>query len=193
MFEELGRYDDAIRHIRAALAIMNYPVGRQLLGKASYRKWAELQAQGRDAEAEQYFQQGQAASPSLNDVMVYDASTPKGEQLARALVKKGVSINARSADGSTALLLAVNRNFPDAVRFLVAMGADPNITDRRGWTPLLSAADEGQREVVELLLAKGADTKATRENLDAAALAERNGYPEIAAILRKRAAGPKQG
>ena len=102
---------------------MNYPVGRQLLAKASYCRWGELMAQGREAEAEPYFREAQSIQPNLNNVMVYDGSTPNGERLARTLLKKGVSIDARADDGSTALLLAVNRNFPDAVRFLLALHA----------------------------------------------------------------------
>jgi tetratricopeptide (TPR) repeat protein len=193
LLEELGRYDEAIKHLRSALAIMDYGVGRQLLAKAYYRKWAELVAQGKEAEAGPYFEQARSARPNLTEVMVYDASTPNGDKLARALMKKGVSIDAKLEDGSTALLLAVNRNFNDAVRFLLDMKANPNVVDRKGWTPLLSAADEGNLKVAEMLLAHGADIRATRHNLNAPAIAERKGHVELAALLRARAGSQGTG
>ena len=97
----------------------------------------------------------------------------------------------RVEDGSTALLIATNRNRVDVVRVLLDLNANPNVQDRSGWTPLLSAADEGNAEIVNMLLAKGADLKATLQGVDAAAFAERKGNRDLAAMLRKRAEKPR--
>jgi tetratricopeptide (TPR) repeat protein len=186
--ETLGRNDEAITQAHAALEIMNYGVGQRILAMALYRKWADMVTQGNEIGAEKYFQEAWENYPQLNDVMAYGASVPTGERLAKALItKKGVSIDARAEDGSTALLIATNRNRAQTVKALLDLNADPNIHDTSGWTPLLSAADEGNTEIVSMLLAKGADIGATLQGSNAAALAESRGKAELAALLRKRA------
>ena len=187
--ETLGRNDDSIAQARAALKIMDYGVGRRILAMALYGKWADLVAEGKDAEGERYFKEAHAIRSDLDRVMANGASHPKGDRLARALIsKRGVSIDALDDDGSSALLIATNQNRAQAVRFLLDLNANPSITDRNGWTPLLSAADEGNREIVEMLLTKGADMRATMRGRDPAAMAEKKGYVELAEMLRKRAA-----
>lgn len=184
----LGRNDEAIEQARAALHIMNYGVGRRTLAMALYRKWADEVAEGNAADAEKYFNEGWALYPRPYLVMAYGASMPAGERLAKALIgQRGVSIDAPAEDGSTALLIATNRDRTRTVQMLLDLNADPNVHDRSGWTPLLSAADHGNAEIVNMLLAKGADVRATIAGWTAAALAERHGYTELATVLRKRA------
>lgn len=187
--ETLGRNDEAIMQAREALRIMDYGVGHHILAMALYRKWADMVAQGNQAGAERYFQEARENFPQLNEVMVYGASVPGGEHLTKALItKKGISVDARAGDGSTALLIATNRNRAKVVRFLLDLNASPNIAADSGWTPLLGAADEGNTEIVDMLLAKGADVQATLNGVSAATLAERRGNTALAALLRKRAA-----
>lgn len=187
--DSLGRYDEAIKEIQTALNIMSFGMARENLANALYGKWADLVAKG-DPDADRYFDEARKIMPDLDDVMAYRAALPTGERLAKALVGKWVSIDARARiDGSTALLIATNRGSVPNVRFLLNMKANPNIADQRGLTPLLSAASDGRIEIVDLLLAKGADSRATLDGKDAAALAEQNGYPELAASLRKRMEG----
>jgi tetratricopeptide (TPR) repeat protein len=186
--ETLGRNDEAITQARAALKIMDYGIGHRILAIALYRKWADMELQGRKTVAEKYFQEAYGDYPQTNLVMAYEASIPGGEGLAKALVKiKGVSIDARTEDGSTALLIATNRNRPKTVQLLLDMNANPNIHDNSGWTPLLSAADEGNSEIVDMLLGRGADVKARLNGASAADLAERKGNVDLASLLRKRA------
>ncbi len=185
----LGRNDEALKEIRTALRIMDYGNGRLTLADALYGKWADLVAEG-NPDADRYFDEARRIKPDLDDVMAYGAALPAGERLAKALVTKWVSIDARArVDGSTALLIATNRGSTPNVKFLLGMKANPNIGDQNGWTPLLSAASDGRTEIVDLLLAKGADTRATLDGKDAAALAEQNGYTGLAASLRKRTEG----
>lgn len=190
--ETLWRNDEAITQARAALKIMDYGVGRRILAMALYRKWADMVMQGKEAGAEKYFREAWEIYPRLNEVMAYGASVPGGERLAKALItKKGVSIDAPAEDGSTALLIATNRNRAQTVKALLDLNANPNSNDKAGWTPLLSAADEGNAEIIDILLAKGADIRAKLQGLDAAALAERRGKTDLAALLKKRAADLK--
>lgn len=190
--ETLGHNDEAILQARAALKIMDYGVGERILAMALYRKWTDMVAQGNAVGGEKDFEEAQEIYPQLNEVMAYGASVPGGERLAKALItEKGVSVDARAEDGSTALLIATNRNRAQTVQTLLDLNANPNIHDNSGWTPLLSAADEGNTDIVSLLLAKGADIRATLQGLDAAALAERKGNTDLAALLRKWAANFK--
>jgi Tfp pilus assembly protein PilF len=188
----LGRNDEAIEQANAALRVMDYGVGRRILAFAIYRKWADMVAQGAGTGAEKYFQTALAIDPQLDQVMAYGGSEPTGAPLAKALsTKKGVSIDSRAEDGSTALLLATNLNRVKLVQVLLDLNANPNLADRNGWTPLLSAADEGNAEIVSMLLAKGADIRAKKGGWDAAAFAERKGNSELAAVLKKRAEDTK--
>jgi ankyrin repeat protein len=112
--------------------------------------------------------------------------------LVQLLKSKGVSIDARTEDGSTALIVASNTGRTDAVKMLLSLGANPNARANNGWTPLLGAADEGYQEVVKLLLEGGADPNQKIRNMDAAMLAERRGRTELATLIRQYAARPKK-
>ena len=126
---QIGRYDEAISQARSALQIMDYGIGRRALATALCRKWAALVANGAGGDAEQYFTEASAVYPPLNEIMAYGASSPGGEQLTKALIMKGVSIDAQAEDGSTALLIATNRNREKVVQTLLNLNANPNIPD----------------------------------------------------------------
>ena len=79
----------------------------------------------------------------------------------------------------------------ETVRYFLDLGADVNAPADHGWTPLMYAADEGYAEVVRLLLAHGAQVNQTiseRSKITALAVAERQGHPEVAALLRQAGA-----
>ena len=180
----MGQSDEAIEQARKALEIMDYGIGRRILASALYSKWANLVLEGNHNSPEKYFQEAQQYYPYLDLVMAYDGSMPAGNNLVKALsTVKGISINARADDGSTALLIATNRNRYETVKHLLELHADPNISDNIGWTPLLSAADEGNTDIVLLLLDHGADLNVTMGGKDAAAFAESRGNTELADLL----------
>ncbi|MCC6537036.1 MAG: ankyrin repeat domain-containing protein [Bryobacterales bacterium] len=80
------------------------------------------------------------------------------------LLKQGAGVNAREADGATALSWAATRaNFAMAKLLLVA-GANPTLTNELGVSPLALAIANGSAEVVKLLLAGKADPNIAREN-----------------------------
>jgi Flp pilus assembly protein TadD len=187
--ESLGRNDEALAEARATLAIMDYTIGHHMLAMILYAKWADLVSEGKVNAAEPYFREAEGIHPDLDDVMVTRGATEKGEKLAKALIAlKGVSIDARYKDGTTALLLATNKNRVATVRYLLDLKANPNIGDRNGWTPLLSAADEGNREIVDMLLQRGADIHARLDGKSAATLAAEKEHFKLAEYLAKREA-----
>jgi hypothetical protein len=74
----------------------------------------------------------------------------------RAALERQPVIDARDADGRTALMLAVLRGHGEAVDLLLAAGADPNATDAGDVTPLQAALDAGQTDIAASLRRSGA-------------------------------------
>ena len=65
--------------------------------------------------------------------------------MVRALIAGGARVNARDADGNTALMTAAFKGHDDVVEALLAAGAEPRLADKQGRV----AADwarEGARE-----------------------------------------------
>ena len=71
------------------------------------------------------------------------------------LVARGAPLDARDAQGATALALAAQMGFEEAVEVLLAAGADPNIADLAGFTPLDIAEEHGAHDVAAVLLRRG--------------------------------------
>lgn len=72
-----------------------------------------------------------------------------------------IRIDAKSANGETALMAAAFYGKADIAKVLIDHRADVNAADNKGWTPLMHAAQQGHRETVEALLDKHADIKHT--------------------------------
>lgn len=79
-------------------------------------------------------------------------------------VRGGINVNVRGDyDNSTALQIALNKNFSIIAMILLKAGADVNAPDTTGFTPLLMAAgktSQGYQEVAEQMVKKGADVNA---------------------------------
>src|SRR5262245_30987183 len=75
-------------------------------------------------------------------------------------------VNARQQDGSTPIMSAAIRGFPDLAKLLIDSGADVNMGQYDGWMPLHAAVhdgnDEGHCEVARILIAHGAKIEARR-------------------------------
>ncbi|MEX0271452.1 ankyrin repeat domain-containing protein [Leptolyngbyaceae cyanobacterium UHCC 1019] len=71
--------------------------------------------------------------------------------LACQLIERGADIEARSAEGETALMEAAIVGNTDLVKFLLDRGAKPNRRSRSGWTAMLWAEINGFQEIVEML------------------------------------------
>ncbi|MCR5221101.1 MAG: ankyrin repeat domain-containing protein [bacterium] len=79
------------------------------------------------------------------------------DEVRRAL-KHGANINAKDANGDTALMLAVANSNLATVRALLAAGTDVNVQNRDGATPLIAALLKNPNsEIIKMLLVAGAD------------------------------------
>jgi ankyrin repeat protein len=78
----------------------------------------------------------------------------------RALVSQHVDVNARSDDGSTALLWAAHANDLETADLVLKAGADANAANDFKMTPLSEACTNGSDAFVRLLLKSGANPNA---------------------------------
>lgn len=77
----------------------------------------------------------------------------------------GLSINARSQHGRTALHLAVQDGSHQMVQYFLAFGADVNVHDSRGMTPLHYAAENDNVALLDALVRGGALPNLTNKSL----------------------------
>lgn len=89
------------------------------------------------------------------------------------------------ASGRTALHFCAFWGHIDMTKYLTSvLKLNVNATDFNGDTPLHDAASHGHEQVCKILVAAGANpTQKNREGLDAAAVARKAGYLQIAQIL----------
>jgi ankyrin repeat protein len=78
----------------------------------------------------------------------------------QTLLRQSVDVNAREADGTTALHWAARADDVECARLLLRAGADAKAANRYGVTPLALAALNGDAALVEILLDAGADANA---------------------------------
>lgn len=109
------------------------------------------------------------------------------------LLKKGLDINAKDADGGTPLMLAIANDNLRSAKILLDAGADKEATDAEGFTPLLYAAAKQKFGAMELLLNGGADinAKTTKSGATALHYAANKGWREGVELLLSRHANTK--
>lgn len=94
----------------------------------------------------------------------------KGDKaVADLFLTAGMSPDAKSINGTTALTIAIRGGYTEIVTLLLAKGVDVSAKDNEGWTALMFAASGGNVEIVKALLNKGADVNA-KNNADGTAL-----------------------
>uniref|UniRef100_A0A8B9J656 M-phase phosphoprotein 8 n=1 Tax=Astyanax mexicanus TaxID=7994 RepID=A0A8B9J656_ASTMX len=79
------------------------------------------------------------------------------DDILRLLIKKGVKVNGRQKNGTTALMHAAEKNFLTTVAILLEAGSCLNAQTIGGETALMRACKRGNADVVRLLLEYGAD------------------------------------
>ena len=109
--------------------------------------------------------------------------------VALAAIEDGVDVNAKSADGTTALHWAVYNGSVALVERLLAAGADVSAANEFGSTPLAEAATVGNAAVIAALLAAGADVNAAgADGQTALMVVARSGNTATAAALLEHGA-----
>ena len=86
-----------------------------------------------------------------------DAAKARDWPRVAALIEAGADVDARQADGATAVHWAAYWDEPDALEGLIRAGADVNARNDYGAAPLWAACANRQRGMVDRLLAAGAD------------------------------------
>lgn len=120
-----------------------------------------------------------AAEASLLD------AAESGERAAvLAAIEAGEDVNARGADGATALIWAAYHGDAELVRRLLAAGADANAQNEFGASALSEAAIAGYTPVIEALLAGGAKADLANPEGETPLMAvARTGNVEAATLL----------
>ncbi|HEV8416728.1 MAG TPA: ankyrin repeat domain-containing protein [Bryobacteraceae bacterium] len=108
-----------------------------------------------------------AAAAGTGDLRLPEAARNQDPNAVRALLTQKADVqkpdvqkpdvNARSSDGSTALLWLAHWNDVDSADLLLKAGADANIANDFGMTPLSQACINASFEFVRLLLKSGAN------------------------------------
>src|SRR5579863_6828081 len=90
------------------------------------------------------------------DPRLVEAARTQDAKTVRTLVSQKVDVNARSSDGSTALLWLAHWNDVDTADLLLQAGAEANAANEFRMTPLSQACTNGSAGLVRLLLKSGA-------------------------------------
>ena len=162
---------EGVTPLVAACRAANWPLARFLLARG---------AQPMPAGGE----------PALHAAATIAEDDPQGVRL---LLERRVAVNARDAQGRSALQLAAGEGHALIVGALLAAGADPNQTDDHGRTALMEAAAVGAGDVAAALLEAGADVRARDgRGQDALALACQSSRASLALVgaLIARGADP---
>lgn len=127
-----------------------------------------------------------AAQPSVADVAMQ-----RGTDAVRSLLEDGADVNARQADGATALHWAAYRGDASLAELLLEAGADASAANRNGSTPMWLAASRGDAVTIALLLEHGADAnEALALGRRPLMLAARSGRVDAVRVLLDHGADP---
>src|ERR1700677_824924 len=100
---------------------------------------------------------GLSRAAEVQDSPLVEAARNQDPKAIRALLAQKVDVNARSSDGSTALLWLAHWNDADTANLLLGAGADANAANDFRMTPLSQACTNGSDAFVRLLLKSGAN------------------------------------
>jgi len=125
------------------------------------------------------------------DLRLVEAVRNQDQQLVRTLLKQSADVNARSSDGSTALLWAAHWNLLETADLLIRAGADANAANDFLMTPLSQACTNGSAAFVDLLLKAGANPNTpVATGVPPIMTCARSGSADAVRILLARSADP---
>ena len=128
---------------------------------------------------------------AADDLRLVDAVERQDWAAARRFIDQRVDVNARQADGTTAVAWASHWEHLETVDLLIRTGADVNLANDLGVTPLALAVKNGSVPLVEKLLAANADpTLATSTGETPLMIAAHIGSDTIVRALIARGAPP---
>ena len=129
----------------------------------------------------------EGANPNLPDdqrgdvALVIALRDEAGKVFKVLLDTPGIDLEARSANGNTALMMGAYKLYREAVDALLAKGAKVNQT---GWTPLHYAASAGDLAIMKVFLERGAKVDALAPtNITPLMFAAREGQEEAVRLL----------
>jgi ankyrin repeat protein len=125
------------------------------------------------------------------DARLADAAQQRDAETVARLLTQKVDVNARQADGATALLWVAHWNDLATMSQLIAAGADVNAANDLGVTPLSLACSNGSAPVAARLLTAGADANRARANGETPLMtAAFTGNVELVTLLNAHGANP---
>ena len=100
------------------------------------------------------------AAAGSGDPPLVEAARKQDQRAIRVFLNEKIDVNARSSDGSTALLWLSHGNDVDSSDLLLRAGADPNLANDFRMTPLSEACTNSSAALVRLLLKSGSNPNA---------------------------------
>jgi uncharacterized protein len=130
-----------------------------------------------------------AGAAGAESLPLVEAAKNQDREALRALVKKGVDVNAAEADGTTALHWASYRDDVESVDLLIRAGAKVNAANDLGATPLWNACVNASAPMVRQLLQAGAKPDAALLAGETPLMAaSRSGNPDVVEQLLAKGA-----
>lgn len=132
------------------------------------------------------------AKDNIRDTpFLYAGAEGRNDILRMILATGRAKLDDRNRYGGNALIPAAHHGHPDTVRILIEAGLDLDHVNDLGWTALLETVILGDggpvyQEIATLLVEAGADRSiADRDGVSPLAHAERRGFADLAAIIRR--------
>jgi ankyrin repeat protein len=130
-----------------------------------------------------------AAGGAQAEPSIAQAAMERDMDTVRALLERGVDVNASVVDGTPALHWVVRVDDVETARLLIGAGADPTLPNYYGATPLYLAAVNGNEAMIRMLLDAGAEVNSVDPTGETTLMtAVRAGNPDAVERLLDRGA-----
>lgn len=143
-----------VRPLTKAIRVQNLEIMNRLMRAGAQVQRADVQSTQSDPKKQQlllFYQQNQEKEKKESTGVISAVQSNNLGALKNALGDGG-SMDARSADGKTALLIAIERGNSRIANFLIESGADINLADHDNMTPLRRAIQVKHLQLISQLL-----------------------------------------